>query len=357
MRLELFDYPLPPDRIAQEPVEPRDSSRLLVAPAAGSLSHHRFSDLPSLLQPGDLLVVNDTRVTPARLWGRKILPDGARGARVEVLLLRRLEPGRWMALVRPGRRVRAGAKISIQEGELEVEVGPATGDREREVRVSASSGDPEQRLRELGVMPLPPYITAPLADPHRYQTIYSDQEGSAAAPTAGLHFTEELIHRLGERGVGLAYVTLHIGLATFQPVTSPDIEDHVMHQEWYSVPPATLDAIRNCRGHVVAAGTTTARCLESAWASGEAEGTTTLFITPGFRWRVVDLLLTNFHMPRSSLLIMVSSFAGMAQVRDIYRTALQSGYRFLSFGDAMLLEREDVDSLADRQARGAPPEE
>lgn len=348
MRLELFDYELPPERIAQTPIEPRDASRLLVLRADGRREHRHFTDLPEFLRAGDLLVFNDTRVMPARLCGRK-----PTGGRVEVLLLRRLEAGRWEGLVHPGRRVPVGATLLFEAGadRLRAEVVERGEEGTRVLLFHVPDGPhaADEAIHRLGQVPLPPYIREPLRDPERYQTIFAREEGSAAAPTAGLHFTPRVLDALRERGVEFAFVTLHVGIGTFRPVKSEEIEAHEMHAEVYSVPEGTAEAIARCRGRVVAVGTTTVRCLESAARpEGDAEGTrrvragsgvTRLYITPGYRFRVVDAMITNFHMPRSSLLIMVSAFAGRERILEAYREAVARGYRFLSFGDAMLLER------------------
>ena len=338
MRTEEFDYPLPEHQIAQTPVEPRDASRLLVLDRkSGSISHHRFREFPDLLAPGDLLVMNDTRVLPARLIGVK-----PTGGRAEALLLRDLGGDRWEAMVFPGRRLDVGASILFGEGALEAEVvgrDPA-GTRVLQFRAKDSTDVPAL-IHRLGEVPLPPYIHAPLADRERYQTVYARLEGSAAAPTAGLHFTPWIFDRLAERGVQIATVTLHVGIATFRPVKTEEIEQHDMHEEWYEVPEATAAAIAEAPGRIVALGTTTVRTLESA-AEGPRKvrpgaGRTRLYITPGREFRVVDALLTNFHMPRSSLLVLVAAFAGLDRVKAAYHQALESGYRFLSFGDAMLI--------------------
>jgi S-adenosylmethionine:tRNA ribosyltransferase-isomerase len=350
VRLELFDYDLPPERIAQTPIEPRDASRLLVLHADGSREHRRFLDLPDYLSAGDLLVFNDTRVLPARLHGEK-----ETGARVEALLLQRLSQGRWEALVYPGRRLREGGRIRFGNGELRAEV-VGRGDEGTRILHFEPADESDELIHRLGEVPLPPYIHERLQDAERYQTVYAREEGSAAAPTAGLHFTPRVFEALEQKGVRCAYVTLHVGIATFRPVKTETIDEHQMHAEWYSIPPETARAIAECRGRVVAVGTTTVRCLESAFtssvkreASGEElqnrpaldphSGTTRLYITPGYRFRMVDSLLTNFHMPRSSLLILVGAFAGVEPIRAAYREALEREYRFLSFGDAMLIER------------------
>jgi S-adenosylmethionine:tRNA ribosyltransferase-isomerase len=338
MRTESFDYPLPESQIAQSPVEPRDASRLLVLDRrTGEVQHRSFRDLPELLAPGDLLVLNDTRVLPARLVGAK-----PTGGRAEALLLRDQGGDRWEAMVFPGRRLDVGARLLFGEGVLEAEVLSRAAGGARVLQFSARGDDDVAALlHRLGEAPLPPYIHTPLADRERYQTVYARLEGSAAAPTAGLHFTPETFERLAERGVGIARVTLHVGLATFRPVKAELIVDHEMHEEWYEVPEETVAAVASAAGRVVALGTTTVRALESA-AIGPRQlqpgaGRTRLYITPGYRFQAVDALLTNFHMPRSSLLILVSAFAGMEPVRTAYQQALVGGYRFLSFGDAMLI--------------------
>jgi S-adenosylmethionine:tRNA ribosyltransferase-isomerase len=330
MAMRSFEYDLPPEAIAQTPVEPRDAARLLVATdPAGAVEHRRVADLADLLDDGDLLVVNDTRVLPARLLLRK-----PTGGEVEVLLL---EPagdnGSWQALVRPSRRLQAGTVLRAGD-DLEVEIGDALPDGRRTVRVGTS--DLMASLDRHGVIPLPPYIHTGLSDPERYQTVYSAEPGSVAAPTAGLHLTEALLERCRASGAQIATVDLAVGLDTFRPVTTERAEDHHIHSERYSVPLQTLEACREAR-RVVAVGTTTVRALESA-AVGPTEGRTSLFIYGDYPFQVVDVLLTNFHLPRSSLLLLLASFAG-ERWRDLYQCALAEGYRFLSFGDAMLVGR------------------
>ena len=337
-----YDYVLPESSIAQHPVEPRDSARLLESvDPAGPVAHRHVHDLPSLLLPGDLLVVNETRVIPARLNLHKDT-----GGAVEVFLLERSADGSWEALVKPSRKVPPGTQLSPGDG-LVVEIGGALDGGKRAVRLLDSAGAPldpgaeEQQLERHGSAPLPPYITAPLVDSSRYQTTYARHAGSAAAPTAGLHFTPELFSALHDRGVGLAKVDLSVGLDTFRPVTADRPEDHDIHSERFRVPPSTWDAVEATRaggGRVVAVGTTTVRSLETAAASGMLDGRTKLLIYGDYPFRVVDLLLTNFHLPRSSLLLLVEAFAG-PRWRSLYRTALDEGYRFLSLGDAMLLGR------------------
>jgi len=328
--LSAYDYALPASAIAQTPAEPRDSARLLVATdPSGGLDHRRVVDLADVLDDGDLLVVNDTRVLPARLRLRK--PTG--GA-VEVLLLEPLdESGTWEALVKPSRRLASGTVLTAGE-DLAVEVRETLPDGKRSVRLQTA--DPMAALAEHGAAPLPPYIHTPLADPERYQTVYARRPGSVAAPTAGLHLTDGVLDRCRARGIDVVAVDLAVGLDTFRPIAVEHIEDHEMHSERYRVPPATLEACQRAN-RVVAVGTTTVRALESA-AAGPAEGRTSLFIHGDYRFQVVDVLLTNFHMPRSSLLLLLASFAG-ERWRELYDVALAEGYRFLSFGDAMLVAR------------------
>ena len=323
-----FDYDLPASAIAQVPAEPRQSARLLVAldPGAGP-DHRHVRDLPDLLQPGDVLVVNETRVRPSRLLLRK--PSGGR---VEVVLLEpAAEGGEWEALVRPGRRVADGTRLVPDGGGPPLlEVGGRREGGTRTIRV----------LRDLdghAALALPPYITTALADPERYQTVYARTPGSVAAPTAGLHLTTALLDRCRARGVEVHAVDLAVGLATFRPVQAARAEDHELHAEAYRVPPATWEACRSGR-RVVAVGTTTVRALESAAATGELSGRTRLFIREGHPFKSVDVLLTNFHLPRSSLLLLLAAFMGEGW-RRLYEVALAEGYRFLSFGDAMLVGR------------------
>lgn len=334
MKTSEFDYPLPEEAIAQTPVEPRDAARLLVAE---NLEDHRFRELPSLLKPGDLVVVNDTRVRAARLHGTK----ARTGGRVEALLLDHRADGHWTALVKPARRIHPGDSIHFGEIEATVTSEPDAG---RVTLVLDAPIDIEEAIEEHGETPLPPYITTELTDPDRYQTVYAARTGSAAAPTAGLHVTRGVLDGLAAAGVGLARIELRVGLGTFRPIATDAIEDHAMHQEWFSIPPATSEAIRSTRergGDVVAIGTTVVRALESRTAAGgvePGESETDLFITPGFEFAVVDRLVTNFHLPRSSLIVMVAAFMGPSW-REAYDVALRRGYRFLSFGDAMLADR------------------
>ena len=323
-----LDYDLPDEAIAQRPIEPRDAARLLVAGEGRTPEHRTVADLPDLVAPGSIVVVNDTRVIPARLALRK--PTG--GA-VEVLLLDRRPDGDWEALVKPSRRVGDGTVLTAADGgELTVTVGEVLGDDGRR-RVSVD-GD----IEAVGEVPLPPYIHEALDDPDRYQTVYAQHPGSVAAPTAGLHLTPEVLARLAAQGTEVVRVELVVGLGTFRPITADKVTDHAMHGERYRIPDATQAALAGGHRPVVAIGTTVVRALESWAATGEAAGTTELFIHGDYHFAVVDRLLTNFHVPRSSLLAMVEAFAGPGW-RDWYRLALDDGYRFLSFGDAMLLDR------------------
>jgi S-adenosylmethionine:tRNA ribosyltransferase-isomerase len=322
-----FDYPLPPSAIAQTPVEPRDAARLLVDRGPSQAPEHRHvRDLPALLEPGDLVVVNETRVIPARLRLRR-----ATGGAAEVLLVEERPDGAWVALVRPSAKLRDGEVLMGGDGEPVVAIG-TRGDGTRDVRLLVPLTELDQR----GDVPLPPYITEPLADPERYQTVFARRPGSVAAPTAGLHLTESVLHDMADRGIAVATVELVVGLDTFKPVTAADPADHRMHSERYHVPAETLAAGRAAR-RVVAIGTTTVRALESA-AAGAPSGRTSLFIRRPYDWRLVDVVLTNFHLPRTTLLMMIDAFVG-PRWRDLYATAMAEGYRFLSFGDAMLLER------------------
>jgi S-adenosylmethionine:tRNA ribosyltransferase-isomerase len=351
-----FDYELPPERIAQTPLPRRSDARLLVLRrATGAIAHHTVADLPGLLAPGDLLVVNDTRVLPARLFARR-----QSGGRVEVLLLHPAAgaPGpaaatAWLALVRPARRLRPGERLRLTAPDPAgadpaaptVRIGALLGEGRAEIAFEdvAAAGVPGV-LARYGEVPLPPYIHERLRDPERYQTVYARAEGSAAAPTAGLHFTPELLAALEARGVARASVTLHVGLGTFRPVTAERPEDHTLHAEWCEIGAEAAEAVRAARrrgGRVVAVGTTAVRTLESRAADGGAvaagNGWTDLYILPGRRFRVVDALFTNFHLPRSTLLMLVAAFGGRETVLAAYAQAVRAGYRFFSFGDAMLI--------------------
>jgi S-adenosylmethionine:tRNA ribosyltransferase-isomerase len=337
-----FDYDLPDQAIAQEPVEPRDAARMLVDRGARADPEHRaVADLPGLLGPGDVVVVNTTRVLRARLHLRK-----ATGGAVEVLLLEPQDDGRWEALVRPGRRVPPGTVLTPAGDAgppLEVEVGEILEEGRRLVRLGTD--DVTAALDAHGAVPLPPYITEPLDDPGRYQTVYADQPGSVAAPTAGLHLTERVLDGIRAAGADVVGVDLWVGLGTFRPISAERVEDHEMHTERYQVPEATWSACQRAE-RVVAIGTTTVRALESAAATASLTGRTDLFLHPGKELAVVDVLLTNYHLPRSSLLVLVEAFVG-PHWRDLYAAALEAGYRFLSFGDCMLLGRDGA-GVADR---------
>ncbi len=334
MKTSEFVYDLPAEAIAQEAIEPRDAARLL---DTRTMTDRVFSDLPDLLEPADVVVVNRTRVRPARLVGVK---DGS-GGRVEALLLRPRGDGTWEALLRPTRRLREGAVLRFGPLVTRLVADPVEG---RGV-LAAIEGDFEAAAAEVGEVPLPPYFHGTLADPERYQTIYAERPGSAAAPTAGLHFTDRVLAGLAERGIGLVGIDLEIGLDTFRPIASEAIEDHPMHAERVVVTEGVADEIarrRSAGGRVVAIGTTVVRSLEAAAAAtGEVvpfEGETRLFIRPGHRFRAVDLVVTNFHVPGSTLTVLVAALVG-PRWRDVYAEALARGYRFLSFGDAMLAER------------------
>ena len=337
MRLSDIDYDLPEELIAQHPVEPRDSARLLVA--LDGIAHHRVADLVDVVTEGDVIVINETRVIPARLDLRR-----QSGGRVEVLLLESLDDTdeRWEALVRPGRKVRNG-EVLVDVGGVEVVAieGRSQAGDTFNVRIvqGSTAADRRAAIAAVGSMPLPPYITAPLVDHERYQTVYARREASAAAPTAGLHFTPELMDAIVDRGARFVPVELVVGLDTFKPVEEDNPLDHHIHTERYSVPEETWRAVREAK-RVIAIGTTSCRALESAAATGRLEGRTDLFITPGFRWQVVDVMMTNFHMPRTTLLLMIGAFVGDSW-RDIYAEAVREKYRFLSFGDAMLLARKN----------------
>lgn len=337
MRTDDFDYTLPEELIAQTPL-PRGKSRLLVLHRAdGRIEHRAFGELLTYLQPGDTLVLNDTRVTARRVMARRAL-----GQPAELLFIRPHGALEWEALVRPGKSLRPGCRLSIpvEDGEaVEARVVETTPEGGRILRfLDASDAD---RVMRHGSIPLPPYIHAPLQDEERYQTVYAGPGGAAAAPTAGLHFTDEMLEEIGRAGVEIVRVTLHIGVDTFRPVRAGTIEEHKMHGEWFSISPESAARINATSGRVVAVGTTVVRALETAArATGCVEamsGETRLFITPGFRFRVVQALLTNFHLPRSTLLMLVSAFAGREKVLAAYRVAIAERYRFYSFGDAMLI--------------------
>ncbi|MCI0520130.1 MAG: tRNA preQ1(34) S-adenosylmethionine ribosyltransferase-isomerase QueA [Chloroflexi bacterium] len=335
MKTSDYDYDLPEECIAQTPVEPRHNARLLVMNRrTGELQHSYFFRLGEHLRPGDLLVLNETRVIPARLFARKV-PGGGR---VEVLLLRRVEAAVWEALV-GGKGLRPGKVIEVEEGP-EAEIAAELGGARRLVRFAQPI---EAYFSRAGHTPLPPYIHTALADPERYQTVFACQPGSAAAPTAGLHFTDELMQGLAAQGVAFVKVVLHVGLDTFAPVTDDDPQEHKIHSEWREVTEQAAEAVHAAQqrgGRVIAVGTTSVRTLESAAQGGAvraAAGPTSLYILPGYEFRAVDGLITNFHLPRSTLLMLVSAFAGRERILEAYRNAVANGYRFYSFGDAMFI--------------------
>ena len=341
----LFDYPLPDERIAQTPLAERDAARLLHLPPDGGTEDRTFTELPDLLRAGDLLVVNDTRVRAARL--RSLTEHGGT---VELLVLHHLGDGRYACLVRPGRRLRDGRRVALGDGLSATVEGEADGHPgARIVRFACADGEIDQAIERLGTVPLPPYIHSPLADPQRYQTLFAaGAPESAAAPTAGLHFTPRILAAIAERGVDVATVRLEVGLGTFAPIRTASIDEHEMHEESYELPEATATAIARTRergGRVIAVGTTAVRTLETCAANDStgdvaaARGSTRLFLRPGTPFRVTDVLLTNFHAPRSSLVVLVAAFIGVERWRAAYAQALARDYRFLSFGDCMLCWR------------------
>ncbi|MCD8382295.1 MAG: tRNA preQ1(34) S-adenosylmethionine ribosyltransferase-isomerase QueA [Clostridiales bacterium] len=339
MKTSDFYYDLPPELIAQTPLERRDASRLMTLDRrTGAIGHHMFYELPDFLRPGDCLVMNDSRVLPARLIGRR-----ETGGACEVLLLIDRGDKTWECLVRPGKKLRTGAKLTFGEGELTARVTDVREDGNRLVRFEYD-GIFLEILEKLGRMPLPPYIKEELQDQERYQTVYSRVTGSAAAPTAGLHFTQELLEKIQAMGVRLAYVTLHVGLGTFRPVKTDDVEHHDMHSEYCVIPPETAQVINETKqngGRVICVGTTSCRTVESyANEDGTVRvdgGWTKIFIYPGYRFKVLDGLITNFHLPESTLIMLVSALAGREHVLAAYEEAVRERYRFFSFGDAMLI--------------------
>ena len=340
MKTHDFYYELPPELIAQTPLERRDSSRLLVLDRkTGALEHRHFHDLIDYLRPGDCLVLNNSRVLPARLLGKRVPSGGA----VEVLLLKDLGGDTWDCLTKPGRKTPVGTELSFGEGLLTARVVGAAENGNKQVRFFYE-GIFLEVLERLGKMPLPPYIKEELQDQERYQTVYSKVNGSAAAPTAGLHFTPELLEAIAQKGVSLAYVTLHVGLGTFRPVKAEEITDHEMHADYCMLSAETaalLNRTRENGGRIVCVGTTSCRTLESfADADGrfcERSGWTSIFIYPGYRFKAMDALITNFHLPESTLIMLVSAFAGRETVLSAYKTAVEARYRFFSFGDAMFI--------------------
>ena len=340
MKTSDFYYDLPPELIAQTPLEKRDESRLLcLDKATGEWSHHHFYELPDFLRAGDCLILNNSRVLPARLLGRRLPGGGA----CEVLLLQDKGDKVWECLVRPGKHLREGARVSFGDGELTAEIAEVLPDGNRLVRFDYE-GIFLEVLERLGKMPLPPYIKEELQDQERYQTVYSKVNGSAAAPTAGLHFTPELLERIAAKGVGVGYVTLHVGLGTFRPVKEDEIEQHDMHSEYCTIPQETADLINRTKangGRVICVGTTSCRTIES-WAEEDGTmtatgGWTNIYIYPGYRFKVMDALVTNFHLPESTLIMLVSALAGREHVLAAYEEAVRERYRFFSFGDAMFI--------------------
>ena len=340
MDVKDFDYDLPEELIAQDPLEDRSSSRLMVLDKkTGEVSHHIFKEIIKYLRPGDCLVLNNTKVIPARLYGVK---EGTM-AKIEILLLKRKQNDVWETLVKPGKKVKPGTKIIFGDGILTGEVIDVVDDGNRLIQFSYD-GIFEEILDKLGQMPLPPYITHQLKDKNRYQTVYAKYDGSAAAPTAGLHFTKELLNEVKEKGVDIAEVTLHVGLGTFRPVKVDNVLDHHMHSEFYMVSQEAADKINNAKkngGRIISVGTTSTRTLESAADENgmlhECSGWTDIFIYPGYKFKVIDCLITNFHLPQSTLVMLVSALAGREHILSAYKKAVEEKYRFFSFGDAMFI--------------------
>ncbi len=348
--LSSYDYTLPAELIAQSPVIPRDSSRLLVVQMPTLHSHQRFYDLPQYLEPNDLLVLNNTRVIPARLYGQK-----STGTSVEILLLEEKSPDRWLALVKPGKKLKVGSEISFhpcQTSDPNLTLSATVLERDSETGGRILQFFPPSGLsfwdvlEQFGQIPFPPYVTQSEAQPDQYQTIYAQEPGAVAAPTAGLHFTDELLQTLANKGIQTAQITLHVGVGTFRPVETENIREHTMHQEWIEVPQITVDKIRETKakgGRIIAIGTTSVRALEGAAQANFPEvltayrGKTNIFIYPGYQWQIVDGLITNFHLPKSSLLMLVSALIGREKLLSLYQEAIQENYRFYSFGDAMLI--------------------
>lgn len=340
MKTSDFDYELPQELIAQTPAERRDGSRLLCYNrSTGQIAHRHFHDVVEYLDERDVLVINETKVIPARLIGKREDSGGA----MEFLLLRRLEDGSWETLVKPGKRAKTGARFVFGDGQLRAEVLGSLEGGARQVRFE-HEGIFEEVLDRFGQMPLPPYITQRLEDKDRYQTVYAKQSGSAAAPTAGLHFTAQLLDQIRQKGVDVVPVLLHVGLGTFRPVKEEDVSAHEMHSEYFEVTEEAAARINRARqrgGRIVCVGTTCVRTLESASSEDgvvhASRGETSIFITPGYRYKAVDALITNFHLPKSTLLMLVSAFMGREQALELYRLAVEQRYRFFSFGDAMLI--------------------
>lgn len=340
MNVEEFDYHLPESLIAQTPLKNRDQSRLLVlGRKTGNIAHKHFTDIMDYFEPGDTLVLNDTRVMPARLFGLK----EETGAKVEMLMLTRIEDNDWEVLLKPAKRIKVGNTLSFGNGKIIAECIKELEQGGRIMRLHYE-GILEERLDELGEMPLPPYIKERLDDPDRYQTVYAKENGSAAAPTAGLHFTDELLQKIKDKGVNIAFITLHVGLGTFRPVSVEDIDDHEMHSEYYQMTKETADILNKTKenGHrIISVGTTSTRTLETIRRDHEqfvaTSGWTDIFIYPGFEYKAIDGLITNFHLPKSTLVMLVSAFSSREYILNAYKEAVKLKYRFFSFGDAMLI--------------------
>ncbi|MGJ0122361.1 tRNA preQ1(34) S-adenosylmethionine ribosyltransferase-isomerase QueA [Staphylococcus hominis] len=340
MNVEEFDYHLPESLIAQTPLKNRDQSRLLVlGRKTGNIAHKHFTDIMDYFEPGDTLVLNDTRVMPARLFGLK----EETGAKVEMLMLTRIEDNDWEVLLKPAKRIKVGNTLSFGNGKIIAECIKELEQGGRIMRLHYE-GILEERLDELGEMPLPPYIKERLDDPDRYQTVYAKENGSAAAPTAGLHFTDELLQKIKDKGVNIAFITLHVGLGTFRPVSVEDIDDHEMHSEYYQMSKETADMLNKTKenGHrIISVGTTSTRTLETIRRDHEqfvaTSGWTDIFIYPGFEYKAIDGLITNFHLPKSTLVMLVSAFSSREYILNAYKEAVKLKYRFFSFGDAMLI--------------------
>ena len=340
MNVEEFDYHLPESLIAQTPLKNRDQSRLLVlGRKTGNIAHKHFTDIMDYFEPGDTLVLNDTRVMPARLFGLK----EETGAKVEMLMLTRIEDNDWEVLLKPAKRIKVGNTLSFGNGKIIAECIKELEQGGRIMRLHYE-GILEERLDELGEMPLPPYIKERLDDPDRYQTVYAKENGPAAAPTAGLHFTDELLQKIKDKGVNIAFITLHVGLGTFRPVSVEDIDDHEMHSEYYQMTKETADMLNKTKenGHrIISVGTTSTRTLETIRRDHEqfvaTSGWTDIFIYPGFEYKAIDGLITNFHLPKSTLVMLVSAFSSREYILNAYKEAVKLKYRFFSFGDAMLI--------------------
>lgn len=340
MNVEEFDYHLPESLIAQTPLKNRDQSRLLVlGRKTGNIAHKHFTDIMDYFEPGDTLILNDTRVMPARLFGLK----EETGAKVEMLMLTRIEDNDWEVLLKPAKRIKVGNTLSFGNGKIIAECIKELEQGGRIMRLHYE-GILEERLDELGEMPLPPYIKERLDDPDRYQTVYAKENGSAAAPTAGLHFTDELLQKIKDKGVNIAFITLHVGLGTFRPVSVEDIDDHEMHSEYYQMTKETADMLNKTKENgyrIISVGTTSTRTLETIRRDHEqfvaTSGWTDIFIYPGFEYKAIDGLITNFHLPKSTLVMLVSAFSSREYILNAYKEAVKLKYRFFSFGDAMLI--------------------